>query len=281
MSKTPSLLLLALACAMSFAHAAPVYRMQVVKPGIKISDQASTPGAPTTGVCSAGTLEFTQPGDTTWPVPPGCSEATIKVWGAGGATSPEGVPGGAGAFVSGKIFLTPGSALSLKVGAAGTFNATRSVSGGGGLSGVWSNSMPLLVAGSGGGSGKGPRAGAGGQSAEGVFVGQAGTATQGGGGCDGAVGSAWTGGAVRTWVAGHSSGSGGAGYFGGGGSCAIWWNSAYYGGSGGGGSNYVAPSVSDPVSLTGWYQTPAASTDPHRGSAAGPQSPGKVVISYR
>jgi len=284
MSKTSSLLVLAAACTLTCAHAAPVYRMQVSQPGIKVSATAVTPSpAPATPAhcLASGTIEFTQAGDATWPVPSGCSEAIIKVWGAGGANSPEGIFGGAGAFVSAKLNLSPGSTLSLKIGAAGIYDATRSVSGGGGLSGVWLNNVPLLVAGSGGGAGKSPRGGAGGQAAEGVFAGQPGTATQGGSGCDGAVGSAWTGGVVKSTMSGHSAGSGGAGYFGGGGSCAIWWNSNYYGGAGGGGSNYVAPTLAEPVSLTGWYQSPAAPADPQRGAAAGPQSPGKIVISYR
>ena len=285
MPKTSSLLVLMLAFATAHASAASQYQMKLAKPGIKVSS-TTAPAEPTSPTVpahcvAAGTIEFTQAGDSTWPVPAGCSEATIKVWGAGGANSPEGVSGGAGAFVSGKLTLIPGSTLALRVGAAGVYNTTRSVSGGGGLTGVWQGNAPLLVAGSGGGAGKIPRGGAGGQAGEGIFVGQAGTSAQGGSGCDGAVGSAWTGATVVTSMKGYSAGSGGAGYFGGGGSCAIWWNSDYYGGAGGGGSNYVAPSLAEPVSLTGWYQSPAAPADPHRGSAGGPQSPGKIVISYR
>lgn len=62
----------------------------------------------------AGRRVWTQPGSVQWIVPSGVTSITAKLWGAGGGAGDDGV-GGAGAFVSGSIAVTPGETLTIVV----------------------------------------------------------------------------------------------------------------------------------------------------------------------
>jgi hypothetical protein len=59
-------------------------------------------------------LVWSQPGTVTWTVPSGVTSITAKLWGAGGGAGNAG-RGGAGAFVTGAIAVTPGETLTLVV----------------------------------------------------------------------------------------------------------------------------------------------------------------------
>lgn len=59
-------------------------------------------------------LVWSQPGSLQWTVPSGVTSVRAKLWGAGGAAGDDGV-GGAGAFVTGDIAVTPGEVLTLIV----------------------------------------------------------------------------------------------------------------------------------------------------------------------
>ncbi len=111
-------------------------------------------------------------GTTTFTVPAGVTELTVKAWGAGGAggaggTRVPGASGGGGGFAGGTIAVTPAENLTVRIGGAGNGGVTGSPAGGGGGGGytaLYRSSSPLLVAGGGGGGG----AGAGGISYVGV-----------------------------------------------------------------------------------------------------------------
>jgi hypothetical protein len=232
-------------------------------------------------VCSAGTLVFDVAGESSWALPPGCTEATFKVWGAGGGSFSTSPAGGAGGFAGGTVTLPSGTALTLRVGQAGAYNATLFTNSGGGLSGVWLADTPLVVAGAGGGAGKTGRGGAAGQNGEGLyFAGKGATTAPGQGGCGNSDGTAWAGGTVQLRRSGTPSGDGGAGRFGGGAGCAVYYNSTYIGGTGGGGSNYVAGTVQNPLSLYGSYSVPGNAGDAARGISGAPSKAGRIVLSY-
>ena len=78
-------------------------------------------------------------------VPAACTSLTFNMWGAGGPGGSGGMPGGGGAYLTGKIAVTSGEVLQLIVGRGGQYgtatqwstmtNAEGGGGGGGGLSG--------------------------------------------------------------------------------------------------------------------------------------------------
>ena len=179
---------------------------------------------------------FTTTGSFT--VPSGVTAIRAYTWGQGGFVNGwSGSSGGGGAFVCGTFNVTPGQLLQIAV----NYGAGTTVgigSNGGGLSGVFTNSISqastIIIAAGGGGSGSGGAGGYGG-----ILVGGdaptgstggtqiAGGTSAGGGGS----GSALQGGGTP----GNGGGGGGGGYWGGGGGG----NSGSQG-AGGGGSSYLS-----------------------------------------
>lgn len=255
---------------------ATTYQMRLFSKDVKAQPVVPPPVVPAS--CVPGKVAFATAGDFTWSAPDVCTAATIKTWGAGGIGGVA--SGGAGGFAQADTALdsTP---LTIRVGAAGTFDTTTYVNGGGGYTSVSRVNVPYLVAGGGGGAGQTARGGGGGQTGEAIFAGSMGTSTGGGVGCNGGAGTAWTAGIVATPLNGVRSGNGGGGLYGGGAGCVIWWNSQNYGSSGGGGSSYARADLQNVVITGGSYQTPGNSADSDRGGNALPATAGKVVISYR
>ena len=241
----------------------------------------------------------------TYTVPAGKTSATIYIWGAAGGGDPYGNSGGAGAFITGIMPVTPGTtyyivvggggrglydypALYVNPGGYGGGGTGYYAAGGGGYSGIFSGLTPaqgntLLLAGGGGGAGPG---GYGGSAA------WSGTAQSGGGGgvagsagqgattsAGGAAGTPQTQGVAGTTFPGTAlaggngcqnyGGAGGGGYWGGGGGT---YNNGANGG--GGGSSYSNPtylsSVSGAQSTTGSGSTVApGNTNPYYVSGVG------------
>jgi len=81
-------------------------------------------------------------------VPAGVTTATMSAWGSPGGMAADGVPGGAGAYVSGEVNITAGASLKVTVG--GNLPISTATYGGGGLGGS-SNGNPGEYGGSGGG----------------------------------------------------------------------------------------------------------------------------------
>lgn len=110
-------------------------------------------------------MVFSTAGSSTFTVPSGVTNLTVKAWGAGGgggasdATGGGGAGAGAGAgFVQGTITTIPSEILSVLVGGGGAGGSTATstgAGGGGGYSGVMRTTTPLVVAGAGGGGGGG------------------------------------------------------------------------------------------------------------------------------
>jgi mucin-19 len=229
-----------------------------------------------------------------WVVPLNVTQIIGKCWGGGGAGSGTGYgrgsyPGGSGGFISAVISVVPGETLSVYTGGAGKlrtqnglFGTQASAGGGGGWSGIFRGSTPLLIAGGGGGGayvgdngGRGGGAGGAGgstQGADGTAViatmqglggtqsagGAGGSAVQGPAGEAGSYlqggkggGDAWS----LAWTAGLNGGGlvsdnerrgpgGGGGYYGGGGGGGGNGGSDDFGGGGaGGGSSYFNPTA--------------------------------------
>ncbi len=108
-------------------------------------------------------VAFTSAGSSTWAVPAGVTDLTVKAWGAGGGgggggIADSGAAGGGGGFVTGTVPVTPLENLTVFVGGggqAGLSGSPAGAAGGGGFSGVFRTSTPLTVAGGGGGGGAG------------------------------------------------------------------------------------------------------------------------------
>jgi hypothetical protein len=108
---------------------------------------------------------YSSAASTTYNVPAGVTEITIKAWGAGGGSGGGGDSatgdGGGGGFAQASLTVTPGEELYLRVGGGGTggtangADQTGAGGGGGGYSGIFRGSTPLVIAGGGGGSGGG------------------------------------------------------------------------------------------------------------------------------
>jgi hypothetical protein len=202
---------------------------------------------------------FTYTGSAqTYTVPQYVRTISVYLWGAGGGRSAT--DGGAGAFVSGTVSVTPGSTYSIVVGKSGNTGGTvkgtmaqgaggagsYSYFGGGGFSGIFSGATLTIgslvaIAGGGGTASFGPRGGSGGvliggngTSPNGGYPGTGGTQTQGGttaGGFTSTFGTQFFGGDGRIEGPG-----GGGGYYGGGGSDPRFQPGQLYAGSGGGSS---------------------------------------------
>lgn len=196
----------------------------------------------------------------------------VKCWGAGG-----GGEGGTGGFAQGRITMTAGQTYKIRVGGGGktassavgyaggfgggglcgksnSGSSTYKTGSGGGLTGLFINSVSQgnsrIVAGGGGGG----RAGGGGGGSSGQAGNNSGNGRAGGGGTQSAGGTRGinpisqynvgsTNGAALTGGQGasgttrnYSGGGGGGGFFGGGGAS----GNNYVGGSGGGGSGYLS-----------------------------------------
>jgi hypothetical protein len=241
----------------------------------------------------------------TYTVPAGKTSATIYIWGAAGGGDPYGNSGGAGAFITGIMPVTPGTTYYIVVGGGGRglfdypalyvnpggFGGGGTgyyAAGGGGYSGIFSGSTPaqgntLLLAGGGGAAGPGGYGGSAawsGTAQAGGGGGVAGSAGQGGTtSAGGAAGTPQTQGIADTTFPGTAltggngaqnyGGAGGGGYWGGGGGT---YNNGANGG--GGGSSYSNPtylsSVSGAQSTTGSGSTVApGNTNPYYVSGVG------------
>jgi len=195
--------------------------------------------------CRNASTEYTATGPTTYNVPSGVSNITVKAWGGAGGTGGGGTfggssgSGGGGGYVTSTLPVTAGENLSIYVGGGGGgggVTGTGGGGGGGGYSGVFRSSVPLLIAGGGAGGG-GSRAstasggigGGGGCTTTTTTCNGATSVTNGGGG----AGSSSTGGAAGI---GNCNGTAGASLSGGNGALKQF-NSCGNGGSGGGGAN--------------------------------------------
>ncbi|MFN3692835.1 MAG: DUF2341 domain-containing protein [Candidatus Paceibacteria bacterium] len=106
-------------------------------------------------------MVYSTAGTSTFTVPPGVTNVTVKAWGAGGGaggggTQYAGATGGGGGFVGGTLTTIPGENLTIHVGGGGGGGVTGAPPGGGGGGGATSvmrASTPLFVAGAGGGGG--------------------------------------------------------------------------------------------------------------------------------
>ncbi len=251
----------------------------------------SSPGASRKSDCSddcpAGQKVFSYTGgEVAWKVPPGCTEITAKIWGAGGG----GDDGAAGGFSTGALVAIAGETLILRVGGnmgvfgggAGSVNTVCEGERGGDYSGVF-HKTTMIIAGGGGGGGCAVGsyiAGAGG-GAEGQEGGCCTAGTQLAAGCSTSAtysvcASEYLGGAAEpgTALISHGGGGGGGGYFGGGGACA----GDIHGNGGCGGSGF-APSGG--TTEAGDGVLPPRTTDSDYGDSAGaPQTPGRIVLIW-
>jgi hypothetical protein len=152
---------------------------------------------------------------TSWVVPAGVTQVTIKAWGSGGGaggggSQTAGGAGGGGGYATATISVTPGETLILRVGGGGAGGGYNNAGGapvgvgggGGGYTGVFRSVTPLLVAAGGGGGG-------GGNDESGSALGGAGGVAGGTTGGTGVGGSgSVTGGSGGTQVAGGATGGG-------------------------------------------------------------------------
>lgn len=201
-----------------------------------------------------GTKLFSSPtqynnNTSNWTVPSEILFVWFKIWGSGAEpdgfvnTFPGG-DGGAGGFTQGVITTTPGETLQVAVGGTNYNGGAPKLFGGngGGFSGVFRGSTPLLIAGGGGGG-----------AVNSSSAGGAGGGTTGQTSIDGYTGGTQsTGGQNASYLTGGSEGGGG-GYLGGGGGT---WSIA-----GGGGSGYIGGAYSKGATTTGNYRTPAGTGD--------------------
>ncbi|MER7173747.1 hypothetical protein [Streptomyces mesophilus] len=203
-------------------------------------------------------------------VPAGITKLEVRAWGQGGGGTAM-TSGGSGAFVSGKVRVTPGEKLDVRVagskdGLIGFGDALGGKGNGGGYNGGASSSLrtadgdPLVIAAGGGGGSdqgldiKGGTAGDGGAEngkdadegelgGKGAKGGKGGAGGTGDGGNGSAGADAQDGGAGGDAAPNSGGGGGGAGWAGGGGGGG---KDRFHQGSGGGGSSYAdSATVSD------------------------------------
>jgi hypothetical protein len=235
----------------------------------------------------AAPITFTTKGCSPWVVPAGVGGLDVEAIGAAGGDG-----GGSGDEVRGSVAVTPGETLDVCVDSGGA----NGYSAGGGASGVSAASdfsVPLLVAGGGGGVGYdfGAAAFSGGSAGDpsGGTGGGPGAEGYGGGGGGGSQSTDGTPGSSGGGVAGGEgqgsssagpgaggagpaglAGGGGGGYFGGGGGGAGQFG---YGGGGGGGSDYC----NDGTIVTGCAVVGGVGTQASAGASAGDA---EVLIGY-
>ena len=264
------------------------------------------------GGCVSGSQTFTATGaDQIFVVPAGCSNLTVKLWGAGGGGGSS-QPGGAGGFASASIAAAGGQSFVIIVGSGGGQHAGAGAYGGGGLraaggratnagrgggrSAIRSSGAIELVTAGGGGGGCDSVAGLGGQG--GGVSGGAGKTPNGSGGggvtanngfgpggsggtangFGGQAGSQFQGGAANVGDDG-GEGSGGGGYFGGGGGI------DNVDAAGGGGSGYIGgANVGNGILMSGSGTTPPATNDAFYAAGVGVGGlnggGGRIVISW-
>lgn len=232
------------------------------------------------------TILSTATAGTNYVVPVSATHIKIIAWGAGGAGmahsgwSPRYV-GGGGGFAEGTATVTPGETLSLRVGQGGPLGGGTTNNGayrptdgtgsaGGGYTGVFRSTTPLLIAGAGGGGGTttsglpgGPGGGGGGTSGQTVTSGAVTVTggTQSAGGT--ATGGSNTNSGPGSYLAsnGTSWTSGGSGYYGG---------ASHYIGFGSGGSSYVGGvDAGNTVAATGQSAAQSSHEDYIYGKATG------------
>lgn len=252
--------------------------------------------------------------DQSFIVPGGVTSLQVRAWGAGGGGSnnvwwPSTTGGGGGGYVQGRLAVTPGTNLTVRVGQGGITESnlptyggggtggpslTQKIGGsGGGYSGVFNAATPILIAGAGGG---GTPAGNGGNALAGGGGGlTGGNAVQdgGGGGSQVAGGAPAVSPACETqptaggYLTGGNGGSpglpnhkdkengggGGGGYYGGGGGRCQSQNLSAVNGGGGGGSSYFGH-----ASVSGGMTTAGSNGGaPYIGGAAGQSADDQYV----
>ena len=204
----------------------------------------------------------------------------IRLWGAGGGSTPGGA-GGAGGYARATVSMA--GTVTVRVGGPGAVatggmfgggGAGANAAGGGGYSGVFEGGSAsvgpttlLLMAAGGGGGGSASPGGSPGQA--GGIPNGGGPATNAGGGSPGGGG-----GTGASFLGGDGSGvgtggGGGAGFFGGGGGGDV--------SGGGGGFSYAKAGVGATYD-NGSLQTPGASANPQRQSAGNVATAGAVLI---
>ncbi len=117
------------------------------------------------GGCTSGAQTFSYTGaDQTFTVPAGCTNITIRAWGAGGGGPGAAGPGGAGGYTTATLAVNGGDTLTIMVGQGGPMTGNTYGGGGssplaysrgsgGGRSAIRSGGNDLLTAGGGGGGG--------------------------------------------------------------------------------------------------------------------------------
>lgn len=118
------------------------------------------------GGVATNTQVFSSAGTSTFTVPSGVTQVTVKTWGAGGGggsggSVDAGGNGGGAGYVQGVLAVTPGENLLVSVGggggAAGAGGSAGAGAGGGGYSSLYRTTTPLFIAGAGAGGGGGSR----------------------------------------------------------------------------------------------------------------------------
>jgi len=204
----------------------------------------------------------------------------IKMWGGGGASYKAAWRGGGGGFSSGSVSLE--AFVPYKIVTA--MNGSNGIIGSGGLTGIFSSSISqsnsIMIAGGGGigndyngsyGGNGGAGGGSSGQDGTGDGLQNGRGGTQVAGGAPSVYNSARAGSALQV-----NGGDGGAGY---------WGDGSQNAAGSGGGSGYIHPTkVTNGITVTGDYATPANSSDSQRsGSAQGSLgnttgSMGRIII---
>ena len=232
----------------------------------------------TTQLGAVVTTTFTYTGSVqTYTVPANVSRLTMYMWGAGGSTGistgGNAGTGGSGAYISGRIGVTPGQVFYVVIGnfASGGLaqgnGANSGIGGttegdGAGFSGIFTSDptsmtttqafavlVALAAGGGGGGINSGATGGGGGVTAGLSSGGGGGTQTAGGGGGNNGSSPSGTAGSLLTGgTGGNLGGGGGGGYYGGGGGG---WNAGLNQGQGGGGGSSFIGALQNVASENG------------------------------
>lgn len=207
------------------------------------------------GMNCTGGSSYTTSGNTSYVVPAGVTELTVKVWGGGGGSSGAGWnalggDGGGGGFATSILTVTPGETLTVSVGGGGGGGGAlggccgQGMGGaGGGYSSILRSTTHLIIAPGGGGGGGGNKESTGGNGgagggAGGIAGSSVGVTVGGGGATVSAGGTAGSGGNAGSSLTG---GKGGGSASGGGGGPGVTFNG---GGAGGGAYNFFGTATS-------------------------------------
>ncbi|MGL5891833.1 MAG: glycine-rich protein, partial [Bacteroidia bacterium] len=117
--------------------------LPVTAPGTTIyyAEELSTGGTATQTFSYTGAVQF-------WVVPFGTDSVTLEAWGAQGNANSLGITGGLGGYATGKLAVTAGDTLWIKVGGGGQTTPTPGYNGGGA-----GGTSPCATAAAGGGGG--------------------------------------------------------------------------------------------------------------------------------